>query len=103
MAADEDLTSPARKTIALVAHDNMKDELLEWVTEHRDELEGHRLIGTGTTGRLVAVPPELTGGGPCFSLTRGHAPHSGPRHICAASPIRGIGQAKLGRSAGRHA
>jgi methylglyoxal synthase len=55
---DEDLTSPARKTIALVAHDNMKDELLEWVTEHAGVLAEHRLIGTGTTGGLVA---ERTG------------------------------------------
>lgn len=44
----------AKKTIALVAHDNMKDELLEWVAAHRDELARHTLVGTGTTGGLVA-------------------------------------------------
>ena len=41
------------KTIALVAHDNMKDELLQWVGAHQEELSHHVLIGTGTTGRLV--------------------------------------------------
>ena len=47
------IVSPATKTIALVAHDNMKDELLAWVADHRGELAQHRLVGTGTTGRLV--------------------------------------------------
>ena len=44
---------PAKKTIALVAHDNMKDELLQWVGAHRDELSRHTLVGPVTTGRLV--------------------------------------------------
>ena len=55
---ETEIQSPARKTIALVAHDNMKDELLEWVSRNRDVLAHHRLIGTGTTGGLVA---EQTG------------------------------------------
>jgi len=55
---ETEIQSPARKTIALVAHDNMKDELLEWVEGNKDVLAGHRLIGTGTTGGLVA---EKTG------------------------------------------
>ena len=54
MAISEvEMAVPAKKTIALVAHDNMKDELLEWVSAHKDELANHTLIGTGTTGRLV--------------------------------------------------
>lgn len=57
-----------RKTIALVAHDNMKDELLEWVGRHRDELSRHTLIGTGTTGGLVqektGLPVERLRSGP---------------------------------------
>jgi methylglyoxal synthase len=48
-----EIVSNKKKVIALVAHDNMKDELLQWVEEHRDELAQHTLIGTGTTGRLV--------------------------------------------------
>lgn len=63
-----ELAVPARKTIALVAHDNMKEELLEWVGAHREELAKHNLIGTGTTGGLVAekigLPVERLRSGP---------------------------------------
>jgi len=56
------------KTIALVAHDNMKDELLQWVEAHREQLSHHVLIGTGTTGRLVneqtGLPVERLRSGP---------------------------------------
>lgn len=41
------------KTIALVAHDNIKSELVDWVQWNRDELLRHKLICTGTTGRMV--------------------------------------------------
>ena len=49
-----DIESPAKKRIALVAHDNMKDEMLEWAKDHRNELSKHTLVGTGTTGRIVS-------------------------------------------------
>lgn len=42
-----------RKRIALVAHDNMKPQMLDWAQRHREELSQHVLVGTGTTGRLV--------------------------------------------------
>lgn len=42
-----------RKTIALVAHDNRKSDLLEWVEFNWQNLKGHKLICTGTTGTLV--------------------------------------------------
>lgn len=45
---------PARKRIALIAHDSKKEELLEWARRHRSILEQHELVGTGTTGRLVS-------------------------------------------------
>lgn len=50
---------PARKRIALVAHDHEKDSLLTWARAHRDELAKHELYGTGTTGGLVAAELAL--------------------------------------------
>ena len=45
--------SPARKRIALVAHDAKKPALLAWATEHLAELQRHELYATGTTGRVI--------------------------------------------------
>ncbi|QEN05284.1 methylglyoxal synthase [Thiospirochaeta perfilievii] len=42
-----------RKTIALVAHDNRKPDLLEWVDYNWQSLQGHKIICTGTTGSLI--------------------------------------------------
>jgi methylglyoxal synthase len=42
-----------KKNIALVAHDNCKRDLAEWVGWNWKLLLGHQLICTGTTGRLV--------------------------------------------------
>jgi methylglyoxal synthase len=42
-----------RKRIALVAHDNKKQDLLEWVRFNRDLLSEHELFATGTTGTLL--------------------------------------------------
>ncbi len=43
----------SRRCIALVAHDNKKAELVDWVKQHRDILSGYDLCATGTTGALV--------------------------------------------------
>lgn len=43
-----------KKKIALIAHDNKKDELLSWVTKNKDILKNHDLCGTGTTSKLLA-------------------------------------------------
>ena len=48
------ITMPASRKIALVAHDNMKQALLNWVEYHRDRLEPHGLFATGTTGNMIA-------------------------------------------------
>jgi methylglyoxal synthase len=53
-------TLPARKRIALVAHDNKKDDLLDWAIYNRDVLVRHELFGTGTTGKLVAEQLNTT-------------------------------------------
>jgi methylglyoxal synthase len=41
------------KNIALVAHDNRKKDLIEWVEWNYTSLIEHKLICTGTTGILV--------------------------------------------------
>lgn len=41
------------KNIAVVAHDNCKEELLDFVACNREAILAHNLIATGTTGRLV--------------------------------------------------
>jgi methylglyoxal synthase len=41
------------KTIALVAHDNRKKDLAEWVEFNQGTLHGHDLVCTGTTGRMI--------------------------------------------------
>lgn len=42
------------KRIALIAHDEKKLEMLEWVEHNRTALRPHRLWATGTTGRVIA-------------------------------------------------
>lgn len=42
-----------QKHIALIAHDNRKDDLINWVLRNKDILYKHFLCGTGTTARLL--------------------------------------------------
>jgi methylglyoxal synthase len=44
----------AKKSIALIAHDSKKDELLEWAKFNRKVLEAHSLYSTGRTGSILA-------------------------------------------------
>ncbi|KAA8613083.1 methylglyoxal synthase [Salipiger aestuarii] len=46
--------STAPRNIALVAHDTRKSHLRAWVTRHASALQGHRLICTGGTGRMIS-------------------------------------------------
>ncbi|MDR0710930.1 MAG: methylglyoxal synthase [Prevotellaceae bacterium] len=43
-----------RLTIALVAHDRRKADMVEWAVFNSDFLSEHHLVCTGTTGKLVA-------------------------------------------------
>lgn len=47
-------TLPAQKTIALIAHDNKKQEIIDWCAQHKKILEHHFLCGTGTTAKMIA-------------------------------------------------
>lgn len=47
------ITMKPDKKIALVAHDNMKDDLIAWAKYNRVLLEHHKLFATGTTGRIL--------------------------------------------------
>jgi len=61
-----------KKVIAIVAHDNRKKDIMEWVSFNWRELVHHNLMCTGTTGKLVqetllrkcqeneVIPPEVT-------------------------------------------
>ncbi len=42
-----------RRKIALVAHDNRKADLLEWVRFNHGSLSDHDIVATGTTGKLI--------------------------------------------------
>jgi methylglyoxal synthase len=43
-----------KKAIALIAHDNMKQNLLEWAKYNKDVLGRHDLFATGTTGAVLS-------------------------------------------------
>lgn len=54
-------------TIALVAHDNRKADMVEWAVHNADLLSKHYLVCTGTTGSLISrafeekgIPAEVT-------------------------------------------
>ena len=47
-----------RKTIALIAHDNKKHDMVNWALAHKEILANYALCGTGTTAKLIT---EATG------------------------------------------
>ncbi|MGQ9781527.1 MAG: methylglyoxal synthase [Nitrososphaeria archaeon] len=49
-----------RRTIALVAHDNKKDDLVEWVNFNKETLSPHNLYATGGTGRKIVEKTGLS-------------------------------------------
>jgi methylglyoxal synthase len=57
-----------RKRIGLVAHDNKKQDLVEWARFNRGMLAKHDLVATGTTGILLQreldLPVSLLQSGP---------------------------------------
>ena len=57
--AHQEIQMMVKKNIALVAHDNMKDDLLEWSRHNRELLTRHHLYATGTTGMVLEDALEL--------------------------------------------
>ncbi len=47
-----------QKTIALIAHDNKKHDIVAWALNNKETLAQYKLCGTGTTSRLIS---EATG------------------------------------------
>jgi methylglyoxal synthase len=52
----------SHKHIALVAHDNKKNELIEWAFYNKAVLAKHKLYATGTTGGLLkkSIDQDIT-------------------------------------------
>ena len=50
----------ARKTIALIAHDGKKAEMVAFALSHQDVLERYALVATNTTGKLLSENTRLT-------------------------------------------
>src|SRR6266550_2539894 len=65
------------KKVALVAHDNKKQELVEWAKYNRNLLAHHIVYATGTTGKIL----ELELGFPIIKLQSG--PLGGDQQIGA--------------------
>lgn len=42
-----------RPSVALVAHDNKKKDLVEWCQHNKELLQNYNLLATGTTGKLI--------------------------------------------------
>ncbi|HEY8490879.1 MAG TPA: methylglyoxal synthase [Dehalococcoidia bacterium] len=49
----------SERVLALIAHDGKKDDMVAFAREHRERLARFRLLGTGTTGRLVEAATGL--------------------------------------------
>jgi methylglyoxal synthase len=57
-----------QKNIALIAHDGMKQDMIEWCIWNKKILGQHFLSGTGTTARLISehtgLPVKIYSSGP---------------------------------------
>ena len=63
------------KTIGLVAHDQMKLDIVEWCVKHKDNLNNYRLLGTEGTAKRIRDVTGLEVG------NIGHGPDGGDIHI----------------------
>ena len=56
----EHKATAAGRRIALIAHDNKKQDMLEWAEYNLALLAGHELSATATTGRLLHSGNQLS-------------------------------------------
>ena len=65
---DKKLPMDAKKKIALVAHDNKKQNLMQWVKYNKTKLAQHEIYATGTTGKIleeeIGIPINKLQSGP---------------------------------------
>ena len=54
-----ELPSPACRRIALIAHDNKKQDMTEWADYNLHRLRQHQLFATATTGRMLQEDLDL--------------------------------------------
>ena len=47
------MTIGKQKSIALIAHDGKKDQMMDWCEANKEILQRHFLCGTGTTARMI--------------------------------------------------
>jgi methylglyoxal synthase len=66
-----------KRNIGLVAHDNMKNDLVEWADYNRGTLSQHCLYATGNTGRQIIEKTGLS-----VMLLKG-GPHGGDMELGA--------------------
>ena len=50
----------SQKTIALIAHDNLKASMIEWAKTHHAKLSTFLIVATGTTGKKLEDEAKLT-------------------------------------------
>ena len=71
------------KNVALVAHDNRKADLMEWVDYNASKLAKHHLICTGTTGKLVEETLQRKGKSPLSLKKLKSGPLGGDMQLAA--------------------
>lgn len=76
------------KTIALVAHDRRKSDMIEWATYNAEVLQNYHLVCTGTTGTLVKAAIESKLGKEIDLECKQSGPKGGDAEI-AAMIVRG--------------
>ena len=70
--------SSSNKTIAIVAHDSRKHDMIEWVNFNKEKLSKYNLVGTSGTCNLIK---NIVG---IDIESLGHGPDGGDIHIAKA-------------------